>query len=297
MSRQSDPRGNWFTETVLPFAEPDVEIAFRITQTLCDEKSDFARIQIFDTPFLGRVLAIDGIINIARETEFIYHEMMVSLPAVYHGHPETVLVIGGGDGSAVKHALRVKSVERVVMVEVDSLVTQLCQLHIPELADGALEDERVAVRFADGIDYVKATTEKFDLVVLDVSDPIPGGPAENLLTPEFLRDVKKCLKHQGVVATHCGSLIFQAAKVRHVLKHLRDLFGHVTMHIALVPEFELTEFGFLVCSDADGPTISQVDDRFRELFSNDLLFLSPDFFQSSKVLSPYMTRLTGANRQ
>jgi spermidine synthase len=283
----------WFTEAMLPFADNNIKISIKTTKTLYDKQSDYSLIQIFDTPFFGRILVIDGIINIANATEFIYHEMMVTLPAVYHGSPKKVLIIGGGDGGAARRALEIKTVENVTMVEVDKTVIDACQQYLPEISDGALNNPKVKLIVGDGIDFVKNTNDKYDLIVLDVSDPVPGGPAEYLLTQEFYSDVKKCLNLQGVMLTHCGSLIFQAKKAAHIVNNLKSIFNNVTMHIALEPEFELTEFGFLVCSDNGQPTEIEVKDRFSSLITTSCQYLSPEVYMSSKVLPPYIQRLTG----
>lgn len=283
----------WFVEATLPFAEQNIKLFVKTTRTLYSKKSKYGLIQIFDTSFFGRILVIDGIINIADRTEFIYHEMMVTLPAIYHGNPKNVLIVGGGDGGAAKRALMIKTVEKVTMVEIDKDVIDACQQYLPEISKGALKDKRVKVVVGDGIEFVKNTDEKFDLIVLDVSDPVPGGPAEYLLTQEFYTNVKKCLVADGVMLTHCGSLIFQAKKASLIVIELKPIFKNVIMHIALEPEFELTEFGFLVCSDKKQPIKEEVKERYNSLLITDCQYLSPEVFMSSKVIPPYIQDITG----
>lgn len=284
----------WFTEGGLPYAEQDISISVRTTNTLFDEQGPYGHIQIFDTPFFGRILVIDEIINIADRTEFIYHEMMVTLPCIQHGNPKSVLIIGGGDGGAAKRTLMVNGVERIVQVEVDQTVVDACKEFMPELANGAFDDPKVELVIGDGIEYVKKTNEKFDVIVLDVSDPVEGGPAENILSESFYKDIKKCLNKDGVMLTHCGSLIFQARKSATIVKRLRQIFKNVRMHTALIPEFELTEFGFLVCSDSNlDLTETDVLERYKKLLDKQCEYLSPEVFSSSKVLSPYIEKLSG----
>lgn len=293
MAHGSEGEGTWFTEASLPFAEEDIRLQVRTTGTLCDRRSEYARIQVFDTPFFGRVLVIDGIINIARETEFIYHEMMVALPSIYHGEPKSVLIIGGGDGGAAKCALGINSVERIVQVEIDKVVIDVCSEFLPELAEGALSDSRVELIIGDGIRYVRETSEKFDLVVIDIDDPVPGGPSEHSLEEAFFRDVAACLRPGGVAATHCGALLFQAKKAELMVRRFKSVFSSVTMHVALVPEFELTEFGFLACSNGPPPSSLEVEERFSRLMKKECRHLCPEVFASSRVLSPYLQELTG----
>lgn len=292
-SSKNSSEDYWFTEGDLPFAQQDISISVRTTKILVDKQSEFGRIQIFDTPFFGRILVLDGIIQIANKTEFIYHEMMVTLPSISQGSPKSILIVGGGDGGAVKHALNIKSVERIVMVEIDQEVIDVCKEFIPEIADGALENKKVELIVGDGLKYVRESKEKFDVIVLDVSDPVPGGPAEALLSNAFYSDVKNLLNENGTVLTHCGSLIFQAEKTKTIVNNLENIFANVTMHQALIPEFELTIFGFLVCSDVAEPSSEEVSKRFKELLTNECQYLSPDVYGSSKVLSPYIEKLTG----
>ena len=292
----TNDKDNWFIEGGLPYSEQNIQLSVRTTNTLFDKQGPFGHIQIFDTPFFGRILVIDEIINIADRTEFIYHEMMVTLPCIQHGNPKSVLIIGGGDGGAAKHALRIKGVERIVQVEVDEMVVDACREFMPSLADGALDDPKVELIIGDGIEYVKNSNEQFDVIVLDVSDPVEGGPAENILSAEFYNDVKNRLKGDGVMLTHCGSLIFQARKSAVIVDRLKKIFKNVTMHVALIPEFELTEFGFLVCSNLEqGHDIIQdeVGTRYSSLLNENCKYLSPEVYNSSKVLPPYIQKLSG----
>lgn len=285
---------NWFVEGGLPYADQDVQLSFRTTKTVFDKHGPYGHIQIFDTPFFGRILVIDGIINIADRTEFIYHEMMVTLPCIQHGDPKNVLIIGGGDGGAAKRALMVNSVERITQVEVDPTVVDACKEFMPELANGAFENPKVSLTIGDGIEYVKNSTEQFDVIVLDVSDPVEGGPAEHILSADFYNDVKSRLTEDGVLLTHCGSLIFQARKSATIADRLKDIFKNVQMHLALIPEFELTEFGFLVCSDKELKlSQEEIANRYQKLLNEPCKYLSPEVFSSSRVLPPYIQELTG----
>lgn len=294
----TNDKDEWFVEGGLPYAEQDIQISVRTTKTLFDEHGPYGHIQIFDTPFFGRILVIDGIINISDRTEFIYHEMMVTLPSIQHGNPKSVLIIGGGDGGAAKHALRIQGVERIVQVEVDKMVVDSCREFMPTLAEGSLDDPKVELIIGDGIEYVKNSKERFDVIVLDVSDPVEGGPAENILSADFYSDVKSRLNKGGVMLTHCGSLIFQARKSETIANRLKSLFSDVTMHIALIPEFELTEFGFLVCSDTNHDIDQEeITNRYEKLLTSECKFLSPEVYSSSKVLSPYITKLSGISNK
>jgi spermidine synthase len=161
-----------------------------------------------------------------------------------------------------------------------------------------LDDPKVKLIIGDGIEYVKKCRDKFDLIVLDVSDPVPGGPAERILSHEFYKNVSTCLSDDGVMLTHCGSLIFQAEKAKLIVDELGRIFDKITMHVALIPEFELTEFGFLVCrNNAMEPFDTDLEKIINELFAAEPRLLTPEVFKSTKVLSPYIQQLTGVTNR
>ncbi|MGZ4392729.1 MAG: fused MFS/spermidine synthase [Gaiellaceae bacterium] len=284
----------WFTEASLPFASEDVRLSVRVTRSLHESRSAFNHIQVLDTPFFGRVLVLDGIVNIAADTEFIYHEMMVTLPCVRHGAPRSVLIVGGGDGGAAKHALRVATVERIVNVEVDRAVVDACTAHLPEIAGGAFADARVETVIEDGRVFLQRCRETFDVIVLDVTDPVPGGPAEELISLDFLRDVSRRLAEGGVLATHAGCVLLQPEKTKLLCATLAPLFAHVELHMATIPEFELTECAFVVCSSSPEPREEEIRGRFASLVLGEQRYLTADVFFSSKVLPPYTQELIGA---
>jgi spermidine synthase len=287
------PDGEWFTEAELPFSKADIRISTKITQVLYDQPSEFGHVQVFDTPFYGRMLTLDGIIQVAEKDEFIYHEMMITLPAIKHGSPKSVLIIGGGDGGAVKQALRIKSVERIVLVEIDRNVIDVCKEFIPSIADGALEDPRVEIVIADGMDYAKKCQEQFDIIALDLTDPIPDGPAAGLYEEPFYRDIKRITSPEGVVSTHCSSLVIQPEEAKVMIPRLSGIFGEVTLHTAVIPTYQLTSFGFII---ARPNPIEIAPDTIQERFSNisgESKYLSPEIFQASSVIPPYIQQKIG----
>jgi spermidine synthase len=283
-----DNTNTWFTEAGLPYSDTNVRVSTRVTDVVYDDRSDFGHIQIFDTPFYGRMLTLDGIIQVAEKDEFIYHEMMVTLPAIKHGNPKNILIIGGGDGGAVKQATRIKSAERIVMVEIDQSVVDMCQKYIPSIADGSLNDPRVEIVIADGKDYIKNTTEKFDIVAMDLTDPIPEGPAAELYEIPFYQEVKDILSKNGVVSTHCSSLVIQPEEAKTMIPRLRTVFEEVVLHSAVIPTYQLTSFGFLI---ARPYYVKQTADDINRGFSNitgDSRYLSRQVFDASSAIPPYM---------
>src|SRR4028119_1537063 len=163
----SAKKPSYFTEAGLPYGREGIRISALVNETLLDAKSEYGHIQVFDTAFFGKMLVIDGIIQTTVYDEFVYHEMMVILPSLRIEKPQSILIIGGGDGGAIKQALRVKSLKRIVMAEIDMTVIDVSREFLPEISDGAFDDPRVELIVQNGAEYVRRHKAEFDLVVLD----------------------------------------------------------------------------------------------------------------------------------
>lgn len=284
----------WLTEQGLPFGRGGVRISVEVTKVLYDERSRYGHIQALETPFFGRMLLIDGIIQTTESDEFIYHEMMVQLPGLQFGAPRQILVIGGGDGGALRQALRFPSLEWVVQVEIDSLVTRVSRQYLPDISSGAFDDPRVEVVYADGAKYVEDCIGQFDVVVLDLTDPIPGGAAERLFDAPFLGQVKSILAPRGVVMMQCGSLLFQPQVVKDQLQRLSRVFGHARLHTAVVPSYQLTLFGFAMASAQGLEPLSAVEFENRSSgIQGANQYLTTDIYQASQAVPPYLRRQLG----
>ena len=172
----------WFEEIF----KGSLGLKFKVLDYLYSDRSEFQKIDIVQTESHGKLLAHDGMVMVTEKDEFIYHDMIAHVPMFVHPNPKNVLVIGGGDGGTVREVLRHPSVEKVTMVEIDGMVVEACKKFIPQTSKD-LQDPRVQLHIADGVDFVKNTEEKFDVVLVDSSDPI--GPA----TPLFNQDFYNCL--------------------------------------------------------------------------------------------------------
>lgn len=283
-----DSSGQWFTEAELPYSDPTVRISTKIDGVVYDQKSPFGHIQIFDTQFYGRMLTLDGIIQVAEKDEFIYHEMMIILPAIKHGNPKKVLIIGGGDGGAVKQALRINSVEKVVMVEIDRSVIDMCGQYMPSIANGSLDDPKVEVIIQDGKEYIENRNEKFDLIAMDLTDPIPDGPSADLYEKEFYEKVKRLMSEDGVLSTHCSSLVIQPDEAKMILPKLQSVFDEVVLHTAVVPTYQLTSFGFVIARNVKTNKDPEFVAKSMGNISDKSKYLSKDMYFASAVIPPYM---------
>jgi spermidine synthase len=165
--------------------------------------------------------------------EFFYHECMTHPAALAHPNPESILVIGGGDGGSSEELFKHPSVKRIVMAELDPVVIDISKKWLGAIHKGAFEDPRLEVKIGDGFEYVKSTSEQFDLVVLDLTDP--DTPAFHLYSEEFFRMCRRILKPGGMLTLHLGSPVYQAETVRKNAANLRKVFRHVAPMSLYIP--------------------------------------------------------------
>ncbi len=226
------PTEVWLNETLYP----DWGQRFLVTRELARVRSAFQDIVIFDSTSHGRVMALDGIIQITEANEFVYQEMLAHVPLLAHGAAATVLIIGAGDGGVLRRVLQHRSVRRVVMVEIDGEVIRLSKEFLPGIAGDAWNDPRAEVIVGDGIDYVRrAPGGAFDAIIVDSTDPI--GVGEVLFTDAFYADTARILTVRGVVVNQCGVPFMQADELRETSLRRAKAFPHVSAYVAAVPTY------------------------------------------------------------
>ncbi len=209
---------------------------FLVKRELARVKSDFQDIVIFESFTHGRVMVLDGVIQITEGDEFVYQEMLTHVPLLAHGAAENVLIIGAGDGGVLRRVLMHKGVKRAVMVEIDGEVIRLCKEFLPNIAGEAWNDPRADVIVGDGIDYVKRAPDgAFDAIVVDSTDPI--GVGEVLFTDEFYENCARILSPRGLVVNQCGVPFMQADELRDTSLRRRKFFPHVSAYVAAVPTY------------------------------------------------------------
>ena len=226
------PTDSWINETLYP----DWGQRFQVTRELARVKSEFQDIAIFESASHGRVMVLDGVIQITEADEFVYQEMLTHVPLLAHGAAETVLVIGAGDGGVLRRVLQHGTVKRAVMVEIDGEVIRLSKEFLPKIGGDAWTDSRAEVIVGDGIDYVKrAADASFDAIIVDSTDPI--GVGEVLFTDEFYLNCARILTARGLVVNQCGVPFMQPDELRETSARRRTFFPHVTAYVAAVPTY------------------------------------------------------------
>ena len=200
---------------------------YKVKRTLFSGKSDFQSVDVVETEGHGMMLLNDGLIMVSDKDEFIYHDMLTHVPLFTHPNPKNVLVIGGGDGGTACEAMRHPSVEKCTMVEIDKMVVDACKEFIPSCSKD-FDNPKMNLIIGDGVKFVKETTEKFDVIMVDSTDPI--GPATPLFGIEFYQDVFNCLNDNGIVVSQGESPWYEVTMQNKLLQMKNELFDVVTCY-------------------------------------------------------------------
>ena len=225
--------------------------------TLIDTlQTAYQLIEVFDTPDLGKLMRIDGCNMTSERDEFFYHESLVHPAAISHPAPKRVLIVGGGDGGSSEEILKHPGVEKLVLAELDAGVIDMARKHFQSVHRGALDDARVEIRIGDGQAVVRDTTHEWDLIYLDLTDPV--GAAESLYTPAFYAACRRALNVGGALVLHIGSPFSHPQRVAGSLAQLRAVFLEVTPYFVHSPLYGAV-WGFAVASDSLDPRALDAD--------------------------------------
>ncbi len=257
-------------------------------KVLFEHQTHHQHLVIFKNQQWGTVMMLDGVVQTTEKDEFIYHEMMTHVPMFAHPCPKRVLIIGGGDGGILREVLKHQSVEQVVQVEIDQAVIDMCCQYLPKHSAGAFDDSRVRVIIDDGVNYVNQTSEQFDVIISDSTDPI--GPGESLFTSVFYLGIKKCLSKGGVFVAQNGVCFMQMDELLNSHQRLQPLFEDVTFYSAAVTTYVGGMMTFAWASQT--PSLKAVDEnnlirRFEEsnISTN---YYHPQIHKASFVLPKYV---------
>jgi spermidine synthase len=209
---------------------------FLVKRELARVRSAFQDIMVFESFSHGRVMLLDGVVQITEADEFVYQEMIAHVPLLAHGAAKRVLIVGAGDGGVLRRVLQHRTVEKAVMVEIDGEVIRLAKEHMPGIAGDAWTDPRARVIVGDGIDFVRqAEAGSFDAMIVDSTDPI--GVGEALFTDEFYANAARLLSDRGVIVNQCGVPAMQAEELRETSLRRAKSFADVWAYVAAVPTY------------------------------------------------------------
>jgi spermidine synthase len=278
-----------FTETLIDAWMQQL----RIDELLFDSKTEHQRMIIFRNATFGRVMALDGIVQTTEKDEFIYHEMLAHVPILAHGAVKRVLIVGGGDGGMLREVCKHRNVETITQVEIDQAVVDMCRQYLPNHSAGAYEDERLNLVIANGLDFVQTTTERFDVIISDSTDPI--GPGEALFSAEFYTACRRCLNPGGVLVTQNGVVFIQMEEVTATARHLDQIFTDWHFYSAAVPTYTGGIMAFGWASDAKSLRRQPLDtltQRF-EKAAIETRYYTPEIHLAAFALPQYVLTAIG----
>jgi spermidine synthase len=270
-----------FTETA-PFVA--VEYQYEVEKILYKGKSKYQEIMVFENTYFGKILTLDGIVQLTERDEFFYHEMLAHVALHAHPDPKRVVVIGGGDGGTVREVCKHPGVEKVYFIEIDPEVIRISQEFFPAVS-ASVEDPRVEIKNMDGAEFVKSRSSDIDVVLVDSTDPI--GFARTLFSDEFFSSVQGALAEEGFYVTHSESLLLHADMVKEVQLSLRKTFPVVDLYTAPIATYPGNWWAFDIGSRKLDPRI------MRRAFAMETKYYDDEIHEHAFVPRKLYERLLG----
>jgi spermidine synthase len=272
----------------------------RLDEVLYTGRTKFQDAQIVRSRNLGICLVLDNKIQSSERDEFIYHEALVQPAMIAHPEPKTVFIAGGGEGATLREVLRHKTVIKAVMVDIDDQVTELSKKYLPEHSHGAFEDKRTELYHVDAREYLKKNKDKYDIIIIDLPDPIEEGPASLLFTQEFYRLVRERLTPDGLISVQAGSASpTELLNFTAVNATLKSVFPIVTQYTTYMPCFG-QPWGFCVASLKHNPAhiaAYEVDKKITEKGITGLKFYDGDTHRGMFSLPRYIREGLAAQKR
>jgi len=259
-------------------------------------QTKFQKMQIYETEHYGKLFRLDGFNMTSEKEEFVYHENLIHPALTAHAAPKKVLIIGGGDGGSSEEALKHPSVEQLTMVEIDGDVIAVAKEHFQAVHNGVFDNPKLRVLIEDGMKFVRETHEKFDLVAMDLNDPV--GPAAALYSAEFLQQIRATLAPGGALALHLGSPVAQPQRVAELAQRLNGLFRIVRVYTMYIPLYG-SLWSMAVCSDKLDPkafTADEIDRRIEARKLQELRYYNGETHEGVFALPNFVRDLVAPTR-
>ena len=276
----------WYTELL----HPELAQRLRIEAVVFHEKTENHEIMVFEHAQLGRVLTLDGVLQTTEADEFVYHEMIAHVPLLAHGAAKRVLIVGGGDGGSLRRCL-MHDVAKATVVEIDRTVVECCRRHLPSIGAGAFDDARTELVIADGHAFVADTIDRFDVIIVDSTDP--NGPGEVLFSREFYARCRRCLAPGGVLVSQNGMPFLQGDELRDAAGRMSAVFAHAGFYIAAIPTYYggYMAFGWATDgADLRHQPVEQIRERFAAA-GLETRFYTPEIHVGAFNLPPFIADL------
>ncbi len=225
----------WYTE----YYTEHVRFSYRVSKLLLRKQTKFQLLEILETPEFGRLMLLDGKVMLTQRDEHVYHEMLIHPAMLAHPLPKRILVVGGGDGGSIREIVKYPFVECALLVDIDGEVIEASKEFFPELTSG-FADPRVELKVGDAAEFVKDTDERFDICFIDCTDPVgpgPVGPAQALITDEFLDNVKAILADDGIMVVQSESPVYEIDYLKTYTSRLKERYPHVATYVIMVPSY------------------------------------------------------------
>ncbi len=226
-------KARWISETL--FEPAGFRMSYAVDRVLHEERTAHQDLVLFENRFFGKMLMLDGATQVTARDEFVYHEMMSHLPILAHGRAREVLIVGGGDCGIAEEVLKHRTVKRLTQVEIDPSVVEFSRRHFPEFTRPAFKDRRFDLVIDDGMKYVARTERRFDVIIVDSTDP--QGPGAVLFSRKFYAACKRCLNRGGVIVTQNGVPFLQPGELAGSIRKLDALFADATCTVAAIPTY------------------------------------------------------------
>lgn len=273
------------TEWISDVVGPGYAQSIQVDSILYDGASAFQHIQVATNPVFGRMLILDNAVQTTEADEFIYHEMLAHPALVTHRTPRRVLIVGGGDGGTLEEVLK-HPVEHVTMVEIDRDVIEVSRSFLPSICGSAFDDRRVRLLIEDGITFVLDAAEKFDVILVDSTDP--KGPGVALFSDAFYAACGRALTDEGVLVAQSGSYVFQRDLTQLVQSRLRSVFDVVTTFWAPIPAYPGVLWSFTAGSRGNDPAALSAERVTQRLSSIRTRFYTPSMHRVAFTLPPHV---------
>lgn len=264
---------------------PNITMYLECSGILYSNQSKYQMIEVIESVGLGRMLVLDGVINLTERDECIYHEMLAHVPLFSHPNPSHILIVGGGDGGTAREVVKHEGVVKIQQVEIDREVIRVSKKYFPSISS-ALDHPKVHVLVMDAVQYLAQTREKFDVIIIDSTDPVIK-QSEGLFTVSFYRDCLNALNQNGILAAQVGDISFETTLVVEVFRKLREVFPLVKAYLAPIPSYSVLPYSFAFCSreaySEEGLGLSQFHDGFQTRYYN------PQIHHASFALPEYLS--------
>lgn len=268
----------------------------KATRKLGDWQTRFQRLEIFDTPHYGRILRADGCNLTSEREEFVYHENLIHPALTAHGAPKKVLIVGGGDGGSAEEVLKHPTIEQVTLCEVDPEMLRLAREHFAAVHRGAFDDPKLRVLIGDGLQLLRDTHERFDLIVLDLGEP--AAPLEEIDSGELFQRCRQALAPGGALVLPIGMPVARPQRVADLAQRLNGVFRVVRPYTLYVP-LNGGQCALAVCSDKLDPksfTADEIDRRIEQRRLPDLRYYNGETHEGVFALPNYVRDLVNPPR-